>query len=317
MAAQRPATIWMDGTLLPAEEARVSVLAHTLHYGVGVFEGIRSYDCGDGSASVFRLDDHLRRLDDSARICGLKVPYPTSVLKAACLSVLEANGLRDGYLRPIVYQDDARLGGLGSNPPVHVAIAAQPWGAYLGEDGLRHGIRTHISAYRRSGLGSSLPKAKITGQYVLSTLAKREAVAMGFHEALLMDDDGCIAEGSGENLFLVRDGVLKTPPTSSPILPGLTRATVLHLARCGAEEYGIRDIREEAITRGELLVGDEAFFTGTAAEVTPIREVDLTPIGRGTPGPITMSLQKAYFELVRGRRAAPAHWRTGFGALVR
>jgi len=311
------ASIWMDGKLLPAEQARVSVLAHTLHYGVGVFEGIRSYDCGDGTASVFRLEDHLQRLSDSARICGLKLPFALDTLRDACVEVLQANELLDGYLRPIVYQDDARLGGLGSNPPVHVAVAAQAWGAYLGDDGLKNGIRTHISAYRRSGLGSSLPKAKITGQYVLSTLAKREAIALGFHEALLMDDDGCIAEGSGENLFLVRDGVLKTPPTSSPILPGLTRATVLHLARRGAEHFGVAEIREEPITRGELITADEAFFTGTAAEITPIREVDLQPIGNGGAGPMTLALQKAYFELVRGRASAPAHWRTPFGALVR
>jgi branched-chain amino acid aminotransferase len=311
------ATIWMDGKLLPAEQARVSVLAHTLHYGVGVFEGIRSYDCGDGTASVFRLEDHLQRLADSARICGLKLPFALPVLRDACVEVLQSNGLLDGYLRPILYQDDARLGGLGSSPPVHVAVAAQAWGAYLGEDGLKNGIRTHISAYRRSGLGSSLPKAKITGQYVLSTLAKREAIALGFHEALLMDDDGCIAEGSGENLFIVRDGVLKTPPTSSPILPGITRATTLHLARRGAERFGVSEIREEPITRGELVTADEAFFTGTAAEITPIREVDLQPIGKGGAGPMTLSLQKAYFELVRGRSSAPAHWRTPFGALVR
>jgi len=309
--------IWMDGTLLPAEQARISVLAHTLHYGVGVFEGIRSYSCDDGQCSVFRLEDHVRRLLDSAHICDLKIPFTASQLERACLETLEANGLRDAYLRPIVYQDDANLGGLGSNPPVHVAIAAQVWGAYLGDDGLRKGIRVHMSAYRRSGLGSSLPKAKITGQYVVSTLAKREAKGMGFDEALLMDDDGNIAEGSGENLFVVRDGVLKTPPTSAPILPGLTRATVLHLARRGIEEYGLTDIREENVSRGEVLVADEIFLTGTAAEITPVRQVDLHTIGRGEPGPLTRALQKAYFELVRGRRSAPAHWRTPYGALVR
>jgi branched-chain amino acid aminotransferase len=309
--------IWMDGALLPAEQARVSVLAHTLHYGVGVFEGIRSYACDDGQACVFRLEDHVRRLLDSAHICDLKIPFSADQLVHACIETLEANGLRDAYLRPIVYQDDGNLGGLGSNPPVHVAIAAQVWGAYLGDDGLKKGIRVHMSAYRRSGLGSSLPKAKITGQYVVSTLAKREAKGMGFDEALLMDDDGNIAEGSGENLFVVRDGVLKTPPTSAPILPGLTRATVLHLARRGIEEYGLSDIREENVSRGELLVADEIFLTGTAAEITPVRQVDLHVIGRGEPGPLTRALQKAYFELVRGRRSAPAHWRTAFGALVR
>ncbi len=311
------ASIWMDGKLLPLEQAKVSVLAHTLHYGVGVFEGIRSYARDDGGASIFRLEDHLRRLEDSARICGLKLPFTREQLAAACIEVLEANGLRDGYLRPIAYQDDQRLGGLGSNPPVHVAVACQAWGAYLGEDGLKKGIRTHLSAYRRSGLGSSLPKAKICGQYVMSTLAKREATALGFHEALLLDDEGCVAEGSGENIFIVRDGVLKTPPTCAPILPGITRATVLHLARLQAETLGLSGIREEGITRGELVIADEVFLTGTAAEITPVREVDTSVIGKGTPGPVTQALQKQYFELVRGRGTAPAHWRTAFGALVR
>ena len=310
--------IWMDGTLLPAEQARVSVLAHTLHYGVGVFEGIRSYAVEDGSGSVFRLDDHVQRLLDSAHICGLKMPFTHAQLVKGCLETLEANGLRDGYIRPIAYQDDGSLGGLGSNPPVHVAIAASVWGAYLGEDGVRKGIKVHVSAYRRSGLGSSLPKAKISGQYVVSTLAKREARGLGFDEALLMDDDGNIAEGSGENMFIVTsDGVLKTPPTSAPILPGLTRATVLHLARRGLETLGLSDLREENISRGELLVANEVFLTGTAAELTPVRQVDLHTIGRGEPGPVTRGLQQAYFELVRGRRNAPAHWRTPFGALVR
>ncbi|MGQ0553554.1 MAG: branched-chain amino acid transaminase [Planctomycetota bacterium] len=311
------ATIWMDGGLVPAEEAKVSVLAHTLHYGVGVFEGIRSYKQADGTACIFRLDDHIRRLQDSARVCGLQIPFSADVLSAACIEVLLANGLRDGYLRPIVYQDDGSLGGLGSNPPVHVAIAASAWGAYLGEDGLKKGIRVNLSAYRRSGLGSSLPKAKICGQYVVSTLAKREARSFGFDEALLMDDNGYVAEGSGENLFMVRDGVLKTPPTSAPILPGLTRATVLHLARCAAEELGLADIREETVTRGELVVSDEVFLTGTAAEITPVREVAGATIGKGGPGPVTQALQKRFFELVRGNAPAPANWRTAFGALVR
>ena len=311
------ASIWMDGKLLPAEQAQVSVLAHTLHYGVGVFEGIRSYEQADGSACIFRLGDHLERLADSARICGLAVPYTSAQLAAACIEVLEAEGLKDGYLRPLVYQDDGLLAGLGADPPVHVAVAANPWGAYLGEDGLKKGIRVVFSAYRRSGLGSSLPKAKICGQYVLSTLAKREALAMGFHEALLMDDDGCVCEGSGENLFIVKHGVLKTPPTSAPILPGLTRATVLHLARCALEELGLSDIREEDITRGELTVADEVFLTGTAAEITPVREAGGRRIGRGEPGPVTRALQQRFFDVVRGRASAPNHWRTAFGALVR
>ncbi|MHC4846286.1 MAG: branched-chain amino acid transaminase [Planctomycetota bacterium] len=310
-------SIWMDGELVPADEARVHVLAHTLHYGVGVFEGIRSYERSDGSAAVFRLEDHLRRLADSARICGLTMPFDQATLVSACVEVLEENGLRDGYLRPLVYQDDATLGGLGTNPPVHIAIAASPWGAYLGEEGLTKGIRVIISGYRRPSLGSSLPKAKICGQYVISTLAKRLALSQGLDEALLMDDAGYVAEGTGENLFIVRDGVIKTAPASAPILPGLTRATILHIARRGAEGFGLADIREDNITRGELLAADEVFLTGTAAEVTPVREVDGQPIGRGTAGPVTMALQKAFFEIVRGVGSAPAHWRTSFGALVR
>jgi len=310
-------SIWMDGKMLPLEKASVSVLAHTLHYGVGVFEGIRCYSCDDGSASIFRLEDHLHRLEDSAKICGIKLPYTREQLAAGCIEVLEANNLRDGYLRPIVYQDDARLGGLGSNPPVHAAIACQAWGAYLGDEGVKKGIRTHISGYRRASLGASLPKAKICGQYVMSTLAKREATAMGFHEALLTDDEGCIAEGSGENIFIVRDNVLKTPPISAPILPGITRATILSLARLHAETLGLAGLREESISRGELVTADEVFLTGTAAEITPVREVDTSVIGKGVPGPVTVALQKHYADLVRGRSAAPAHWRTTFGALVR
>jgi branched-chain amino acid aminotransferase len=256
----------------------------------------------------------VRRLLDSAHICGLKIPFTHEQLVHACVETLEANQLRDAYLRPIVYQDDGNLGGLGSNPPVHVAIAANVWGAYLGDDGVRKGIRVHLSAFRRSGLGSSLPKAKITGQYVVSVLAKREARGMGFDEALLMDDEGCVAEGSGENLFIVRDGVLKTPPTSAPILPGVTRATVLHLARCAAEELDLSEIREENITRGELMIADEVFLTGTAAEITPVREVGLSVIGKGEAGPVTRALQQRFFGLVRGQATAPEHWRTSFGA---
>ncbi len=311
------ASIWMDGALVPADEAQVSVLAHTLHYGVGVFEGVRSYATEDGAAAIFRLDDHLRRLADSAHICGLKLPFTPEQLVAGCVDVLEANGLRDGYLRPIAYQDDGSLKGLGANPTVHVAIAANPWGAYLGEEGLKKGIRVMISGYRRPALGGALTKAKICGQYVISTLAKREALALGFHEALLTDNEGCIAEGSGENLFVVRDGVLKTPPASGSILPGLTRATVLQLARRAADELGLCDVREEPVTRGELVVADEVFLTGTAAEITPVREVAGLVIGQGSPGPVTQALQQTYFDIVRGRAPAPEHWRTRFGALVR
>lgn len=312
------ATTWFDGELRPLDDSKVSLLAHTLHYGVGVFEGVRCYKlAGRDESGIFRLDDHLRRLADSAKVCGLTLPFDRDRLRAACVEVLQANGLADAYLRPVVWQDDATLSGLGSSPTVHVAVAAQPWGAYLGEEGLRKGIRVRVSAYRRGGHGSFFSRAKINGQYVASTLAKREALAMGLDEALLTDDKGHVCEGSGENLFLVRDGVLVTPPASAAILPGITRATVLHLAQTHREEFGIRAIKEDEIPRDALLLADEVFLTGTAAEVTPVREVDGRTIGAGEAGPITRKIQDAYFALVRGEVDAPAGWRTTFGAAVR
>jgi branched-chain amino acid aminotransferase len=314
-------TTWMDGQLMPLEEARVSVLAHTLHYGVGVFEGIRSYASTvpgeEGTSAIFRLGDHLRRLEDSARICNLPMPYSREELAHACVDVLQANDLQDGYLRPVVYQDDGTLGGLGSMPPVHVAVAAQAWGAYLGEEGLRKGISVRVSAYRRGGLAGFMSRAKINGQYVTSTLAKREAVAMGYQEALLMDDHGHVCEGSGENLFMVRDRVLMTPPASAAILPGLTRDTVLRLAYRMREDLGLIEIVEHKIARDALMVADEVFLTGTAAEVTPVREVDNRVIGAGVAGPVTRKLQDAFFGVVRGTADAPKAWRTTFGAVAR
>ncbi|GJM20785.1 MAG: branched chain amino acid aminotransferase [Planctomycetota bacterium] len=311
-------TTWFDGELRPLGESKVSLLAHTLHYGVGVFEGVRCYPQASGDeCSIFRLDDHLRRLADSAKVCGLELPFDRATLSKACVDVLQANAFTNAYLRPVVWQDDASLSGLGSSPTVHVAVAAQPWGAYLGEEGLRKGIRVRVSAYRRGGHGSFFSRAKINGQYVASTLAKREALALGLDEALLTDDKGHVCEGSGENLFMVRDGVLITPPGSAAILPGITRATVLHIAQTHREEFGIRAIREDEIPRDALLLADEVFLTGTAAEVTPVREVDLRQIGAGEAGPITRKIQDAYFALVRGEVEAPAKWRTPFGAAVR
>lgn len=310
-------TIWMDGALRPLEEAHVTVLAHTLHYGVGVFEGIRSYPAADGKGAVFRLEDHLHRFEDSATICGLTLPFDREILTQACLEVLAANDMVEAYLRPIAYQDDGTLGGLGASPPVRVVVAAQHWGAYLGEEGLHKGIRARVSPYRRGGGCTFLSRAKVCGQYVSSTLAKREAVAQGVDEALLTDDAGNVCEGSGENLFMIKDGVLTTPPASAPILPGITRATVLHLARGLREELHLSAVREDLIPRDSLLVADEAFLTGTAAEVTPVREIDGRTIGPGHAGPITLALQKAFFEVVRGERKTPAGWRTVFEPAVR
>lgn len=310
-------TIWFDGELIPLEDAPVSAFAHTLHYGVGVFEGIRAYQGDDGAASVFRLGDHLRRFEESARICGLELPFDQTQLTQACCDVLEASGLRDAYLRPLAYQDDGKLGGLGSSPPVRIMIAAQPWGAYLGEEGLAKGIRVRVSAYRRGTQGSFMSRAKIVGQYVGSTLAKREAIALGLDEALLCDEQGYVCEGSGENLFMIRDGRLITPPASSAILPGITRDTTLRLARRMAEELGLCEIVEELVPRDSLMIADEVFLTGTAAEITPVREVDRRTIGAGAAGPVTRALQKAFFDVVRGRTHAPEGWRTPFGALTR
>ncbi len=319
-------TIWMDGSLLPLDEARVSPLAHTLHYGLGVFEGIRAYAADDGTAAVFRLEDHLERLERSATMTALQLPFDRDTLRAACLAVLDANALQDGYLRPVAWQDDNTLSGLGSSPTVHMAVSAHAWGAYLGEEGLAKGIRAMIASHRRGSPGSMLSRAKINGQYVISVLAKRHALAQGFDEALLCDDDGHVCEGTGENLFLVEGAgpaggsagdvgaVLVTPPSTAPILPGITRDTVLTLARSIS---AITGIREEVITRERLVAADEVFLTGTAAEVTPVRGVDSQVIGSGGRGPVTAAVQEAFFDLVHGRSAAPTHWRTPFGELVR
>ena len=309
--------IWKDGEIIAIEEARPSILTHTLHYGVGVFEGIRSYASEDGSAGIFRLHDHLRRLFESAKVCGMEVPYSHAELVQGCIDVLQANDLRDGYLRPIAFHDDGNLGGLGSVPPVHVASAAAPWGAYLGDEGLSRGIRVMISSFRRGSHEAYLSKAKICGQYVVSTLAKRQALANGWDEALLTDTEGYVAEGTGENLFMVRHGSLVTPPMSASILPGITRDTILRLAHQQAAGLGLQQIEERNISRDELLVAEEVFLTGTAAEVTPIREIDGVVIGEGRAGPVTSGLQSSFFDLVKGVSTAPKGWRTVFGALVR
>lgn len=310
-------TTWFDGALRPSDEARPSAMAHTLHYGVGVFEGVRCYRDDHGGGAVFRLHDHLRRLEDSARVCGLTLPYTHDELVQACVDLLNELELNEAYLRPVVWQDDGTLGGLGANPPVHVAVIANPWGAYLGDDGLAKGIRCKLSAWRRGGYGSFMGRAKINGQYVASTLAKREALTAGYDEALLCDDAGTVCEGTGENLFLVRDGVLITPPESAAILPGITRDTVLTLARKAMSELGLEHVREQLVTRDLLLTADEVFLTGTAAEVTPVREIDGVTIGAGSRGPVTAVLQSTYFDVVHGRRSVPDSWLTPLNSAPR
>jgi branched-chain amino acid aminotransferase len=293
----------MDGEFLPWDEAKIHVLTHSLHYGLGVFEGIRCYKTNRGPA-VFRLDEHMKRLCDSAHIVGLNIPFDQKVLTKAVLATIRANKVDACYIRPLVWLG---YGSMGVNPagaPVRTMIAVWKWGAYLGEEGLSKGIRVKVSSFTSHHPNSYMTGAKTTGNYAVSQLAKMEAVQSGFDEALMLDPEGFVTQGSGENIFLVRDGVLKTPPLQG-ILRGITRETVMYLAR----EQGL-EIEVEAFARDEVYVADEAFFTGTAAELTPIREVDNRMIGDGKPGPITKRLQDAFFAVVNGRDEGHLGWLT-------
>jgi branched-chain amino acid aminotransferase len=294
--------IWLDGRLIEWEAATVHVLTHSLHYGVAAFEGIRCYQRTDGRSALFRLGEHLDRLLDSCHICTIECPYSKDELQRAILETLRANKLTEAYVRPIVFLGDGGLG-LGSlDVPTRVAIATYHWGAYLGDEGLRRGIRAKVSSFTRGGLNSSMSKGKITGQYVNSVLAKREVMRAGYDEAILLDAQGQVAEASGENVFFAKHGKLVTPPLSSPILNGITRDTVVTLAR----ELGII-VEERTFARDELYIADEVFFTGTAAELTPVREVDDRRIGSGEPGPTTRRVQEAFFALVKGSPASAGH----------
>jgi branched-chain amino acid aminotransferase len=296
--------IWMNGKLVDWNDAQVHVLTHTLHYGLGVFEGIRFYDTPEGPG-IFRLEDHLKRLYDSSHICRIDVPYDWDTLWEAHLDVVRVNGLKDGYIRPVVYIQDGPMGLLVTEEhPVGVFIASWAWGAYLGEDGLKNGIRTKIASFARHHVNASMTKAKVNGAYVNSILAKREAHQAGYDETIMLDTSGYVSEGSGENLFIVRDGIIKTTSLTS-ILNGITRDTVMILAR----EQGF-EVVEDRFTRDELYIADEAFFTGTAAEITPIREVDDRPIGEGKPGPVTKAIQETYFKVVHGEDPDHKGWIT-------
>ena len=293
--------IWLDGAFVPWDEARVHVLTHTLHYGLGVFEGIRCYETKDGRSAVFRLREHTRRLFASARILSIAIPFSEDAINAACLETIRRNRLRECYIRPLVFLGEGEMG-LGATNPVRVTIAVWPWGSYLGDEGLRNGIRVKTSSFQRFHVNTMMTKAKAVGHYVNSILANQEARRAGYDEALMLDTDGFVSEASGENIFIVRDGVVKTPPLTS-VLPGITRATLMALI----EERGHRLV-EERFTRDEVYIADEAFFTGTAAEVTPVRELDDRPLGDGKPGPITRALQEAYFALIRGGDPRHADW---------
>jgi branched-chain amino acid aminotransferase len=299
--ADRDGKIWKDGKLIDWRDAQIHVLTHTLHYGMGVFEGVRAYKTTDGTA-IFRLADHTKRLFNSAKIFQMEIPFDQKTITEAQLEVVRANALDSCYIRPIVWVGSEKLGVAAKGNTIHVAIAAWPWGAYLGEDGLAKGIRVKTSSFTRHHVNISMVRAKASGWYVNSILANQEATADGYDEALLLDVDGYVSEGSGENFFLVNNGKLYTPDLAS-CLDGITRDTVITLARAAGIE-----VIEKRITRDEVYTCDEAFFTGTAAEVTPIRELDNRTIGSGSRGPITEKLQSAFFEIVAGKNPKYAHW---------
>jgi len=296
--------IWFDGKFIPWDEAQVPLLTHTLHYGLGVFEGIRAYHCADGRTAIFRLREHIRRLFDSAHVMQMDMPFTQAEIEAVCGETLRVNVQKEAYIRPLVFVGDGVMGLNPQDNPIRVAIISWPWGAYLVEEGLRLGIRVKTSSFIRHHVNIMMTMTKTVGNYVNSILAKREAVHGGYDEALMLDTEGYVAEASGENIFLVRDGLLKTPPLTS-VLPGITRDSILTLAG----DLGI-PAKEDRFSRDELYLADEAFLTGTAAEVTPIREVDGRKIGQGKPGPITLKLQAAYFAVVKGQDARYQQWLT-------
>lgn len=294
--------IWMDGTLTPWDQANVHVLTHGLHYGYAVFEGIRAYECVDGSSAVFRLKEHVDRLFGSAKILGLAIPFTPEQVATACVETLVANKMRAGYIRPLVFVGSGSMGVNPADNPIRVAIAVWPWGAYLGAEALEKGISIRTSSYTRFHVNSMMSKAKSAGNYVNSVLAKTEALADGYDEAMMLDASGYVAEGSGENIYIVKNGVIKTPPLTS-VLAGITRDSVIALAK----EMGY-EVVEQFFTRDEVYVADEAFFTGTAAELTPIRALDRRVIGEGHAGPVAKALQKAFFKVVKGENPKYAGW---------
>ncbi len=300
--ADRDGFIWFDGQLVPWREAQVHVLTHTLHYGMGVFEGVRAYHTDSRGTAIFRLEDHTNRLFNSAKIVGMQMPFDRETLNEAQRQVVRANNLREAYLRPLAFLGSEGMGLRADGLRTHIAIAAWEWPSYMSPEALEQGIRIRTSSITRHHVNITMCKAKATGNYTNSMMALREALQDGYDEALLLDPEGYVAEGSGENIFVVNRGVLYTPELTS-CLDGITRDTVIQLAHeCGYE------VREKRITRDEIYIADEAFFTGTAAEVLPIRELDNRVIGAGARGPITTRLQQLYFDAVRGRLAAHPEW---------
>ncbi len=303
---QKAEKIWFDGQLVPWDEANVHVLTHTLHYGVAVFEGIRCYRCKDGSSAIFRLEEHVSRLFGSAKTVEMDIPFTQEEICAAIVDTLKVNRLDQGYIRPLAFIGEGAMGVHPGNNPVRVIIATWPWGAYLGEEALQNGIRIRTSSFTRHHVNIMMTKAKVAGNYVNSVLAKREALADGYDEALMLDVDGYVAEATGENIFIIKNSKLKTPPLG-PILGGITRDSIITLAR----DMGY-EITEQRFTRDELYMADEAFFCGTAAELTPIREVDRRIIGSGKAGPTSLLFQGEYFKVVRGENLKYAGWLTNY-----
>ncbi len=296
--------IWLDGKFVPWEKAQIHILTHTLHYGLGIFEGIRCYLCSDGRSAIFRLPEHVERLFGGAHAMELDIPFTQQEIREACCRILKVNGMKEGYIRPLVFIGDGVMGVHPKDNPIRVSIIAWKWGAYLGDEGLKKGIRVKVSSYTRHHVNVMMTKTKTCGNYVNSILAKREVTQDGYDEAIMLDTAGYVSEASGENIFLVKKGKIKTPPLTS-ILPGITRDSVLNIAR----DLGV-EVVEERFTRDELYLADEAFFSGTAAEITPIREVDNRRIGLGRPGPIVKKIQALFFKAVKGEDDRYRNWLT-------
>ena len=306
--SDRDGKIWMDGQMVEWREAKIHVLSHTLHYGCGAFEGVRAYNTTNGTA-VFRLEEHTERLFNSAKILRMQIPFSKKEIMDVQCEVVRANKLESCYIRPLVWIGDKKLGVSPKGNTIHLMVAAWAWGAYLGEEGLKKGIRVKTSSYTRHHVNITMTQAKAVSNYTNSILANMEVTDEGYDEALLLDSSGFVSEGAGENIFVVKNGVIFTPDLSAGALNGITRNTVLHIA----QDLGL-EVLQKRITRDEVYISDEAFFTGTAAEVTPIRELDRIPLGKddyvGSRGPITEKIQNAFFDIVNGRNPKYAHWLT-------
>ena len=298
----RDGKIWMDGKMVEWRDAKIHVLTHTLHYGCGAFEGVRAYKTDKGTA-IFRLREHTERLFNSAKILRMPMPFKLDELMQAQIDVIKANNLESGYLRPLIWLGSEKMGVSPKGAKVHAMVAAWPWGAYLGEDGMNRGIRVKTSSFTRHHVNITMTQAKSVSNYTNSILANLEATEDGYDEALLLDTAGFVSEGSGENVFVIKEGVVYTPDLSAGALNGITRKTVTAICK----DLGL-ELKEKRITRDEIYIADEAFFTGTAAEVTPIRELDRIQLGAGSRGPITEKIQSAFFDIVNGRNPKYAHW---------